>query len=260
MDAWGSKGWSRGGVAWMQGGQRGGLGGNASVSSNRSKGRSEGVLTQLAHIGVRMWPILIIANCSMHHLAHIHVTITGRWLQALIHNCYVYDVLAYSCSAGLPATAVPVAGHGQASRHSREGPARCRSSPSWRGAWLCGALCCHARPWADYERHIAAAGTGGGMYMRMLPIPRRGGAALAQCVFISLAPAPRGPGCEVPAGPSTRPSSARQLPEGGAGAWGGVIHNTSNGLLLIHIMQWIIASCAIDIFNARGMVPISGEG
>ena len=85
------------------------------------------------------------------------------------------------------------------------------------------------------------------MYMRMLPIPRRAGAALAQCAFISSAPAPRGPGREVPAGPSTRPSSARQLPEGGAGAWGGVIHNTSNGLLLIHIMQWIIASCAIDM-------------
>ena len=85
------------------------------LSSNRSKGRSEGVLTQLAHIGVRMWPILIIANCSMHHLAHMHVTITGRWLQALIHNCYDYDVLAYSCSAGLPNTAVPVAG--QATRH-----------------------------------------------------------------------------------------------------------------------------------------------
>jgi len=58
---------------------------------------------------------LIIANCSMHHLAHMHVTITGRWLQALIHNCYDYDVLAYSCSAGLPNTAVPVAG--QATRH-----------------------------------------------------------------------------------------------------------------------------------------------
>ena len=85
------------------------------------------------------------------------------------------------------------------------------------------------------------------MYMRMLPIPRRAGAALARRVFISSAPAPQGPGREVPAGPPTRPSSARQLPEGGAGAWGGVIHNTSNGLLLIHIMQWIIASCAIDI-------------
>ena len=70
------------------------------------------------------------------------------------------------------------------------------------------------------------------MYMRLLPIPRvrRAEAPLAWCVFISSAPAPRGPGREVPAGPSTRPSSARQFPEGGAGAWGGVIHNTSNGL------------------------------